>query len=97
LESCYQIGTGRLAKVEGLTGGAKSGTAQKGRIELAWLVAFAPSENPRIAVAVVLEGEEGQDFGGGLYSGPVVKAILQAWKDKRDRPPAAAPVNFKME
>ena len=52
LESCYQIGTGRLAKVEGLTGGAKSGTAQKGRIELAWLVAFAPAEDPRIAVAV---------------------------------------------
>lgn len=97
LESCYQIGTGRLAKVEGLTGGAKSGTAQKGRIELAWLVAFAPSEDPRIAVAVVLEGGEDQDFGGGLYSGPVVKAILQAWKDKRDKPPATPPVNFKME
>lgn len=97
LESCYQIGTGRLAKVEGLTGGAKSGTAQKGRIELAWLVAFAPSEDPRIAVAVVLEGEEDQNFGGGLYSGPVVKAILQAWKDKRERPPASPPVNFKMD
>ena len=52
---------------------------------------------PRIAVAVVLEGEEDQNFGGGLYSGPVVKAILQAWKDKRERPPAAPPVNFKME
>lgn len=97
LESCYQIGTGRLAKVEGLTGGAKSGTAQKGRIELAWLVAFAPSEDPRIAVAVVLEGGEDENFGGGLYSGPVVRAILQAWKDKRDRPPAVPPVNFKME
>lgn len=97
LESCYQIGTGRLAKVDGLTGGAKSGTAQKGRIELAWLVAFAPLESPRIAVAVVLEGAEDQDFGGGLYSGPVVKAILQAWQDKRDRPAANAPLNFKME
>jgi len=27
----------------------------------------------------------------------VVKAILQAWKDKRERPPVAPPVNFKME
>ena len=96
LESCYQIGTGRLAKVEGLTGGAKSGTAQKGRIELAWLVAFAPSEDPRIAVAVVLEGGEDENFGGGLYSGPVVKAVLEKWKAKRDRPPAP-PVNFKVE
>lgn len=96
LESCYQIGTGRLAKVEGLTGGAKSGTAQLGRIEIAWLVCFAPAENPQIAVAVALEGGEDENFGGGLYSGPVVKAVLQAWKDKRERAPAAA-VNFKME
>jgi len=97
LESCYQIGTGRLAKVEGLTGGAKSGTAQKGRIELAWLVAFAPAEDPRIAVAVVLEGGEDENFGGGIYSGPVAHAILQAWKDKSERPAAPSPANFKVE
>ncbi|HQY05520.1 MAG TPA: hypothetical protein PLQ52_05615, partial [Lacunisphaera sp.] len=59
--------------------------------------AFAPLEDPRIAIAVVLEGAEDQDFGGGLYSGPVVKAVLQAWRDKRDRPPAATPLNFRME
>ena len=97
LESCYQIGTGRLAKVEGLTGAAKSGTAQKGRIEIAWLVCFAPLENPQIAVAIALEGGEDENFGGGVFSGPVAKAILQAWKEKRERPPAQAPVNFKVE
>ncbi len=97
MQACYQIGTGRLAKVDGLTGAAKSGTAQKGRIDLAWLVSFAPLEDPRIAVAVVLEGaEDDNNFGGGTFAAPVVKAILQAWKDQRDRPPVT-PVNFKME
>jgi len=96
MKQCYLFGTGRLAKVDGLSGAAKSGTAQKGRIELAWLVAFAPVENPRIAVAVMLEGDEDQNFGGGTNAGPVVAAILQAWKDKSERPPVV-PVNFKME
>ena len=97
MEQCYKIGTGHLAQVDGLNAAAKSGTAQKGKIDLAWLVAFAPVENPQIAIAVVLEGqEEGVDFGGGLYSAPVVKAILEAWKTKSERVPDK-PVKFKVE
>jgi len=37
----------------------QTGTAQKGKIDLAWMVAFAPVENPQIAIAVVMEGTEG--------------------------------------
>lgn len=96
MKQCYSIGTGRLARVDGLAGAAKSGTAQKGRIEVAWLVAFAPVENPQIAVAVALEGAEDENFGGGANAGPVAHAILQAWKDKQDRP-AAKPVNFNLQ
>ncbi len=97
MEQCYQIGTGRLARVDGLRGAAKSGTAQKGRIDLAWLVAFAPVENPQIAIAVVLEGAENDThFGGGVYAAPVAHAILQAWKDKQDRP-VAKPINFQVK
>ncbi|HEY8995403.1 MAG TPA: penicillin-binding transpeptidase domain-containing protein [Lacunisphaera sp.] len=96
MERCYQIGTGRFSRVDGLRGAAKSGTAQKGRIDLAWIIAFAPVENPQIAVAVVLEGAlDDNNFGGGTYAGPVAKAILQAWKDKQDRPPEK-PINFQV-
>jgi penicillin-binding protein 2 len=97
MKQCYQFGTGRLAKVEGLTGAAKSGTAQKGRIEIAWLVCFAPAEDPRIAVAVALEGGEDENFGGGVHSGPVVNAVLQAWKEQRERPATPAPVKVTLE
>ncbi|HEX2861027.1 MAG TPA: penicillin-binding transpeptidase domain-containing protein, partial [Lacunisphaera sp.] len=83
--------------VEGLNGAAKTGTAQLGRKDMAWVVAFAPIENPRIAIAVMLEGaEDDNNFGGGTYAAPVVKAILQAWKDKRDRPPER-PVNLQVQ
>ncbi len=86
----YQFGTGKLARVDGLTGATKTGTAQKGRIELAWMVAFAPVENPKIAIAVVLEGqEEGASFGGGANAGPVVRAIFERWKEKSERMPGA--------
>ncbi len=95
MEQCYQFGTGRLARVDGLRGAAKSGTAQKGRIELAWLVCFAPVENPQIALAIVMEGDEGVAFGGGANAGPVARAILQAWKDKQDRP-AVKPVDLRV-
>jgi penicillin-binding protein 2 len=96
MEQCYQFGTGRLARVDGLRGAAKSGTAQKGKIELAWIIAFAPVENPQIALAIVMEGAEGQDFGGGTNAGPVAHAILTAWKDKRDRT-ASQPVNVQVK
>jgi penicillin-binding protein 2 len=92
MEQCYQIGTGRFSRVEGLRGAAKSGTAQKGRIDLAWLICFAPVENPQIAIAIVLEGAvDDNNFGGGAFAGPVAHAVLQAWKDKRDNPPVKTP------
>jgi penicillin-binding protein 2 len=98
LEQCYEFGTAKLAKVEGLRAAAKTGTAQKGRIDLAWMVAFAPIENPSIAIAVVVEGTE-PDVGyhGGTYAAPIVKALLETWKEKSERQPAPPPVNFKVQ
>ena len=97
MEQCYQIGTARLAKVDGLRAAAKTGTAQKGRIDLAWMIAFAPVENPQIAIAVVMEGTEPDvSYHGGTYAAPVVKNILQAWKNKAERLPEK-PVSFKLE
>ena len=60
------------------------------------MVAFAPVENPQIAIAGVLEGDEGENFHGGTYAGPVVHALLQAWKDKRDNPPVK-PASFQIQ
>lgn len=76
-------GTSKRAKVEGLAMAAKSGTAQireKGKaLTLAWMVAFAPVENPQVAVAVVVEGEEPGDASGGRTAGPIVKSIFETW------------------
>lgn len=97
MEQGYQIGTGKLARIDGLRAGTKTGTAQKGRIELAWMIAFAPVENPQLAIAVVLEGQElDASYGGGTNASPVVKSVLQAWLDKRNAP-KVEPVRFRAQ
>ncbi len=58
------------------TCGAKTGTAEVGRGETrrknAWVIAFAPYEEPTMAVALVVERGES----GGLTAGPRVHEIL---------------------
>lgn len=53
----------------------KTGTAQStGRDAFAWFVAYAPADNPRVAVAVMIA-----QGGHGTYAAPVARAILEAY------------------
>lgn len=89
-------GTGRLVKgltrtpVPGLklldiSVAAKTGTAQvrNNRADVAWVLAFAPVENPQIAIAVMIEGKDGERFGGGTKAGPIANAVLAAWEKQQ--------------
>ena len=76
-------GTGTAAALPGVTVAGKTGTAelvptQGGAIDPentdAWFVAFAPAEDPQIAVAVMLV-RAGQ---GGTTAAPVARAVLDA-------------------
>jgi penicillin-binding protein 2 len=77
-------GTGARAKVEGVPIAGKTGTAQvvkkgegKGHAELkdhGWFASFAPVDNPKIAVVVLVENG---GF-GGLVAAPVAKAVYEA-------------------
>lgn len=83
-------GTGRRARVAGIELGGKSGTAQiRARLnDDAWFIAFAPYENPEIAVAVVVE----DGGGGGSTAGPVAGAVIKAYLEdslRRQRKMAA--------
>ncbi len=81
-----EYGTCRRAKVDGVNVAAKSGTAEvrvEGRpLALAWMVAFAPADNPQIAIAVMIPGEEPGEVGGGKTAGPVVKAVFEKYFSK---------------
>jgi penicillin-binding protein 2 len=85
-------GTARGIRLEGIDISGKTGTAQvfsrKGETDgkegvadhlkdHAWFVAYAPSEAPGIAVAVIVEhGEHGSSA-----AAPVARAVIEAWLD----------------
>lgn len=77
----------------GIDVAGKTGTAQrftpKGTINIAWMIGFAPAQNPEIAFAVMIEGDTpGEETGGGRFAGPVAHAILKHWLQKKTQPTA---------
>lgn len=87
-------GTARIARINGMDISGKTGTAQvvgrrsdrnRGENKLsehlkahAWFVAYAPSTNPQIAVAVIVEhGEHGSST-----AAPIAREIIRTYLDK---------------
>lgn len=72
-------GTGTASALEGIATGGKTGTAELGNpadgINDLWFIGFAPLENPKVAVAVVVERTPGQ---GGVVAAPIAKQVMQA-------------------
>lgn len=82
MEAVVEGGTGTAARIEGVAVAGKTGTAQTttGADPHAWFIAFAPVEDPQIAVAVVLlgEGDLGNEATGGAFAAPVARAVIEA-------------------
>ncbi len=88
-------GTARKVRIEGLTIGGKTGTAQVVRLKQykhlkeedipykyrdhAWFTCYAPAEDPEIAVTVLVE----HGLHGGSVAGPVARAILETYFRER--------------
>lgn len=73
-------GTGRNARVDGVTVAGKTGTAQVDgqTAPHAWFVGYAPAENPRFAIAVLIEhgGGSGDEATGGRVAAPIAGDVL---------------------
>jgi peptidoglycan glycosyltransferase len=82
MELVVTSGTGTRAKIPGVRVAGKTGTAQHGSGEPphAWFVGFAPADDPKVAVAVLVEdgGNLGSDATGGRVAAPIAKAVMQA-------------------
>ena len=77
MEGVVSGGTGTAAQISGVRVAGKTGTAETGRAgrNTTWFIAFAPVDDPKVAVAVVLQN---QSATGGTVSAPIAKQIMEA-------------------
>ena len=77
-----ESGTGRSAQISGVEVGGKTGTAQSDprRKPFAWFTSFAPLDDPKVAVAVIVEDADipRDDIAGGRLAAPIAKAVMEA-------------------
>ncbi|MGH9025455.1 MAG: peptidoglycan D,D-transpeptidase FtsI family protein [Acidimicrobiia bacterium] len=80
--SVVENGTGGAAAIPGISVAGKTGTAQTGvqGVVHAWFIAFAPVEDPQVAVAVIVEGggDAGSEATGGEVAAPIARAVIEA-------------------
>lgn len=77
-------GTGKLARIEGIEVAGKTGTAQNPHGEdHSCFIAYAPADEPAIAVAVIAENAGG----GGAIAAPIARQVIKAYLGIEDPEP----------
>jgi penicillin-binding protein A len=76
MSKVVEEGTATAGALEGIRVAGKTGTAEVANrtANQAWFIAFAPVDNPKIAIAVTIERTQGQ---GGTVAAPIAKQVLQ--------------------
>ncbi|MGW1073584.1 peptidoglycan D,D-transpeptidase FtsI family protein [Streptomyces sp. NPDC002537] len=91
MENTAENGTGKKALIDGVTVGAKTGTAQHGvnneKLPYAWFVSYAKQgDGSPVAVAVFIDPEgsgiDRDEISGGGLAGPIAKKVMEAVIDK---------------
>jgi peptidoglycan glycosyltransferase len=77
MTSVVENGSGRAARISGITVAGKTGTAEVGNDapDHNWFIGFAPADDPKIAVAVFVANGGGT---GGDVSAPIAREVMQA-------------------
>jgi peptidoglycan glycosyltransferase len=72
-------GTGTAAALSGIAVAGKTGTAEVGanrEFTQPWFIAFAPVDEPRMAIAVTVERQP-PGSAGGTVAAPIAKSVLE--------------------
>ncbi|MEV6961989.1 penicillin-binding protein 2 [Streptomyces sp. NPDC051207] len=92
METVVEKGTGTNAKIDGVTVGGKTGTAQHGvensENPYAWFISYAKLDDGSspVAVAVVIEDDNAvrDDISGGGLAAPIAKQVMEAVVGNRE-------------
>jgi penicillin-binding protein A len=77
MEAVVNEGTGTEAQIPGVQVAGKTGTAETQigtAINNVWFIAFAPASDPKVAIAVTLQGVPGQ---GAAFAAPVARQVME--------------------
>jgi peptidoglycan glycosyltransferase len=76
MQNVVKEGTAAQAGLSGLSVAGKTGTAETGTQGLndAWFIGYAPADNPKVAVAVVIEDSSGT---GGQVAAPIAGVVIR--------------------
>lgn len=85
LEEVVKYGTGKNAYVAGYRVAGKTGTSEKlgtvgsdtGKKYVTSFVAFAPANDPKVAVLIAVDEPQGGNIGGGTNAAPAVAAVIE--------------------
>lgn len=84
--SVVDHGTGTTAQIPGVPVAGKTGTAQsaKNRPPYAWFVSFAPADEAKVAVAVLVQdaGVARDQISGSGLAAPIAKSVMEAVLNK---------------
>lgn len=87
LEAVVSAGTARGGRIQGITMAGKTGSAENahGPLTHSWFVAYAPADNPQIAIAVMAENAGH----GGTVAVPIASSVIRKYLEKDPPKPAA--------
>ncbi len=77
MEAVVSEGTGTAAQIPGVRVAGKTGTAETqigAAVNNVWFIAFAPAQNPQVAIAVTLQAVPGQ---GAAFAAPVARQVME--------------------
>jgi penicillin-binding protein 2 len=84
LERVVEWGTGTMARIREISIAGKTGTAQNPpRPDHAWFVGYAPSDEPEVVFAVLVENAGH----GGAVSAPIARELIRTYFSPEPEPP----------
>ncbi len=82
MEGVFTGGTASNCNIPGIKACGKTGTAQNSGVDHSTFIAFAPRENPKIAIAVYVENGKW----GNLYAGPIASLMIEKYLNDSIQP-----------
>ncbi len=77
MKNVVNEGSGTAARIEGVDVAGKTGTAEASGGNITWFIAFAPADDPEVAIAVAVEGQSSGQTGGAV-SAPIARQVMEA-------------------